>query len=183
MTVLREAKLKLAKMLKIKLGEIDSSKGKLYFDGDEYSVGTEVYAMDEAGEYVMPENGDYEDGEKTIVVADGVITDIKEASAAGDGDGDGDGKADPKEVEAVAEIVSDLIDELQELKNEVLELKEQHKTYTSANEAVKKELKETALKLEEALKGSNGKVVEQKKTLEGVAGNASALEKFHAQRK
>lgn len=60
---------------------INTDKGVLSYTG-ELAVGTEVSLITEDGSVVMPEDGEYvaEDG-KTIVVAEGKVTEIKEAEA------------------------------------------------------------------------------------------------------
>lgn len=75
-------KIALKSLLSIKLGEVKTENGVLYFDGEgELTIGTEVFVKAEDSDEMAPaSDGDYktEDG-KTITVADGKVTDIKEA--------------------------------------------------------------------------------------------------------
>lgn len=71
----------LKKML-VSLGEVSTDKGVIIFDGDELEAGMAVHTIDEEGNEVALEDGDYrtEDG-KIIVVADGKVVEIKDDEA------------------------------------------------------------------------------------------------------
>ena len=82
MNVKNQIKAKLAAMLG-KFGNVVTDKATLSWDGDgELEAGMEVYILDEEGNRNKPEDGDYttEDG-KVIVVADGIVTEIRDAEA------------------------------------------------------------------------------------------------------
>ena len=82
MDVKKTIKAKLAAMLG-KFGNVTTDKATLSWDGDgELEAGMEVYILDEDGNRTKPEDGDYttEDG-KVIVVADGVVSEIKDDEA------------------------------------------------------------------------------------------------------
>lgn len=82
MNVKNQIKAKLAAMLG-KFGNVTTDKATLSWDGDgELEAGMEVYILDEEGNRNKPEDGDYttEDG-KVIVVADGIVTEIRDAEA------------------------------------------------------------------------------------------------------
>lgn len=70
--------------LLIEMGEIATDKGVLVWSGDEdLKVGDDVKKLDEAGEEIEAENGDYvTEDRKTIVVKDGKVEEIKEAEEA-----------------------------------------------------------------------------------------------------
>lgn len=71
-------KTKLAKLL-LQFATIKTDKAVLEYDGEELVVGTEVYVTDENGERKPAEDGNYvTEDEKTIVVADGKVTEILE---------------------------------------------------------------------------------------------------------
>lgn len=66
----------------LKAGELETDKGRLIYDGDELTVGTEVF-VEQAGENdeieVIPApDGEYEADGKTYVVAEGKISEIRE---------------------------------------------------------------------------------------------------------
>lgn len=71
-------------LLDVKMGEIVAKENTLIFDGEEYSVGTEVFVKDaeNEGEVIVAPDGDYtlieEDTVKVIVVREGKIEDIKD---------------------------------------------------------------------------------------------------------
>ena len=82
MNVKNQIKAKLAAMLG-KFGNVVTDKATLSWDGDgELEAGMEVYILDEDGNRNKPEDGDYttEDG-KVIAVADGIVTEIRDAEA------------------------------------------------------------------------------------------------------
>ena len=82
MNVKNLIKAKLAAMLG-KFGNVVTDKATLSWDGDgELEAGMEVYILDEEGNRQKPEGGDYttEDG-KVIAVADGIVTEIRDAEA------------------------------------------------------------------------------------------------------
>lgn len=71
-------KVKLAlRSLLMKCGSIETDKAVLNYDGDELEIGKEVFVESE-GEMIPAEDGEYVAGEKTYVVADGKVTEIKE---------------------------------------------------------------------------------------------------------
>ena len=71
-------KTKLAKLL-LQFATVKTDKAILEYDGEELAVGTEVYVTDENGERKPAEDGNYvTEDEKTIVVADGKVTEILE---------------------------------------------------------------------------------------------------------
>lgn len=75
---LEQIKMKLAKML-LQMGTIKTDKAILEYDGEELEVGVAVYVVDENGERATAEDGEYvTEEEKTIVVADGKVAEIKE---------------------------------------------------------------------------------------------------------
>ena len=72
-------KVKLAlRSLIMKCGAVETDKAVLNYDGDELEVGKEVFTETESGEMVPAEDGEYVAGEKTYVVADGKVTEIRE---------------------------------------------------------------------------------------------------------
>lgn len=65
----------------LKAGEIETDKGRLIYDGDELTVGTDVFVEQANGdeiEVVPAPDGEYEADGKTYVVADGKISEIRE---------------------------------------------------------------------------------------------------------
>ena len=68
----------------LKAGEIETDKGRLIYDGDELTVGTDVFVEQANGdeiEVVPAPDGEYEADGKTYVVADGKISEIREPEA------------------------------------------------------------------------------------------------------
>lgn len=66
----------------LKAGELETDKGRLIYDGDELTVGTDVF-IEQAGEndeieVVPAPDGEYEADGRTYVVAEGRIAEIRE---------------------------------------------------------------------------------------------------------
>lgn len=75
------SKIKLAlRKLLVSCGSIETDKAVLQYDGDEIVVGTEVFVENEEGEIVAAEDGEYKVEDKTYVVAEGKVTEIREES-------------------------------------------------------------------------------------------------------
>lgn len=70
------------KSLLVEFGEVSTDKGVVIFDGDELEAGMQVNGIDEQGNEVALEDGDYktEDG-KIIVIKDGKVEEIKDDEA------------------------------------------------------------------------------------------------------
>ena len=71
--------LKLAKMI-MKFATVETDKGVLYIDG-ELILGALVYIEDETGEFVAPEDGDYETEDLIVTVKDGKVEKIEQKEA------------------------------------------------------------------------------------------------------
>lgn len=70
-------KIKLAlRSLVMNAGSVETDKATLQYDGDELAVGAEVFVESE-GEMVAAEDGEYVAEDKTIVVAEGKVTEIR----------------------------------------------------------------------------------------------------------
>ena len=71
MKITQKLRIMLKSMLDFKMGEVKTDKAVLVFDGEELKEGMEVYVLNEEGEAVPAEDGDYtvEDG-KVIKVAE-----------------------------------------------------------------------------------------------------------------
>ena len=78
MSKLELIKTKLAKLL-LQFATVKTDKAVLEYDAEELVVGTDVFVTDENGERKPAEDGNYvTEDEKTIVVADGKVTEILE---------------------------------------------------------------------------------------------------------
>ena len=78
MSKLKTIKEKLAAIL-LQFATIKTDKAVLEYDGEELAVGTKVYVVDENGERQPAEDGNYvTEDERTIVVANGEVTEIIE---------------------------------------------------------------------------------------------------------
>lgn len=68
--------------LLLEFGEVSTDKGVIVFDGDELEAGMDVHGIDEQGNEVQLEDGDYktEDG-KIIVIEGGKVVEIKDDEA------------------------------------------------------------------------------------------------------
>lgn len=97
-----------------KFKSIATDKGALEWDGeDDLKVGDEVFVQDAEGNRVAAEDGEYvTEDEATIVIKDGVVTEIRETEAE-------------LEQEEEEESEDNLAKELAELKKELAELKKE----------------------------------------------------------
>lgn len=100
MTKLELIKTKLASLL-LQFATIKTDKAVLEYDGEELKVETEVFVVDENGERKPAEDGNYvtEEG-KTIVVADGKVTEILEKEEEVEPTEEPTEEEKPEEVEA-----------------------------------------------------------------------------------
>ena len=68
--------------LLIECGEVSTDKGVVIFDGDELEAGMAVHTVDEEGNEVQLEDGDYRtEDKKIIVIKDGKVDEIKDDEA------------------------------------------------------------------------------------------------------
>ena len=113
---LQEIRVRLAALLGLAFGSVTTDKGILQWDGDEdLKAGTGVYSLDEAGERVAVEDGEYktEDG-KVIKVKDGKVEEVVDGNAEVDAaDDDVEGKDGTEETDSQG---------IEELRKEVNEL-------------------------------------------------------------
>ena len=76
---------KIKEMLKsilVEFGEVSTDKGVIVFDGDELEQGMAVHGIDEEGNEVQLEDGEYRtEDAKIIVVADGKVAEIRDDEA------------------------------------------------------------------------------------------------------
>lgn len=76
---------KIKEMLKsilVEFGEVSTDKGVIVFDGDELEAGMTVRGVDEEGNEVALEDGDYRTEDKKIItIADGKVVEIKDIDA------------------------------------------------------------------------------------------------------
>lgn len=77
MKISSKVKIMLRSLL-MKAGSVETEKATLLYDGDELEVGADVFVENADGEVVPAEDGEYVAGDKTYVVADGKLSEIKE---------------------------------------------------------------------------------------------------------
>lgn len=82
MKITQKLRIMLKSMLDFKMGEVQTDKAVLVFDGEELREGMEVYVIGEDGEPVPAEDGEYtvEDG-KVIKVVEGKVAEIVDPEA------------------------------------------------------------------------------------------------------
>ena len=128
MTKLELIKTKLAKIL-LQFTSIKTDKGILEYDGEELAVDVEIYIVDENGERSMPQDGEYgTEDDKTIVVTDGKVTEIKEKEEEVTEEETVEEEVTEEMEETVEEVTEETVeeekvDELAELKAEIEALK------------------------------------------------------------
>ena len=97
---------KIAKFIKslVKFGQVETDKAVLYWEGEEeIAVGTEVFVGDE--EKTPAEDGEYVYEEKTIVVKDGKVEEIREKEEKIEEPAEEEKKEEVVEIEAEEEVV------------------------------------------------------------------------------
>lgn len=130
MTKLEIIKQKLSKIL-FQFATIKTDKAVLEYDGEELTINTKVYVLDENGERTMPEDGNYITEEDiTLVVVGGVITEIiekEEEPTVEEPTVEEVVEAVEEEptVEVVEEPTVDVGEQIEELKAQIEELKVQ----------------------------------------------------------
>ncbi|MCD8079648.1 MAG: hypothetical protein LUF04_04305 [Bacteroides sp.] len=71
--------LKLAKELKLDLSSVQLDDITLeYMEEGNLREGYEVFVTDEEGAFILPEDGEYAYGEKTVVIESGIVPSINE---------------------------------------------------------------------------------------------------------
>lgn len=137
----------------VEFGTVSTDKGVIAFDGDELEAGMAVSGVDEEGNEVSLEDGDYrtEDG-KIIVIADGKVVEIKddEAEVATDEPAaeepvenaeDEPAAEEPAEEPAAEETptVEELQARIAELEARIAELEAENAALTEENNKLKEE--------------------------------------------
>lgn len=110
MKIAKKLAIALRKALSLEFGSVNTDKNTLLFDG-ELAVGTEVFVEDENAELIPAEDGEYlaEDG-RTIVVANGVVTEIREKEPENEPE-NVEEPVEAEEIEEPAEEPADSADE------------------------------------------------------------------------
>lgn len=82
MQITQRLRIALKSILNFQMGEVKTDKSVLVFDGEELKEGMEVFVLDEEGNAVPAEDGDYttEDG-KVIKVVEGKVSEIVDPEA------------------------------------------------------------------------------------------------------
>lgn len=136
--------------LLLEFGEVSTDKGVIVFDGDELEAGMEVKGIDEQGNEIQLEDGDYktEDG-KIIVIAEGKVVEIKddEAEVATDEPADEpqENAEDEPETEPENEPEPETDDKdalIEELRARIAELEAQVSELQAENEELKAKIDE-----------------------------------------
>ena len=165
-------RIQLARLLAL-VQEIKTDEGAVLFVEGDLAVDAEVFVSDADGNMVPAPDGTYTSEGKTIVVASGKITEIKEAEAdpidqppakqemegdgdgSGDGDGDGQGEDDVDALKArIAELegqVAEKDSKIAELEAKIAELEEKTPAADSIEDEEKKERKFNKEKKEQTL--------------------------------
>lgn len=132
-------------------GEVSTDKGVIVFDGDELEAGMNVMGIDEEGNEVPLEDGEYTtEDKKIIVVADGKVVEIKDDKAEVSNDEPADEPAeDPQEnadddpsIEPAEEPAADNEPEVDEKDAIIEELKARIAELEAENEELKAKVDE-----------------------------------------
>lgn len=110
-------RLKLAKLLQM-ISDMVTDKGVITYEG-ELAVGTEVFVNDENGDMVPASDGEYETDEVIVVIANGLVTEIRTKEAPVVEEAPVEEVVENLEDEPVVEEVTE--EEVQEIVEEVVE--------------------------------------------------------------
>lgn len=142
MNKLEQIKMKLQSML-LEFAEVKTDKGILSIEGDEIAVGNVVEKTNEDGTKSAVEDGEYklEDG-KTIVIADGRVSEIIEAPTEEDTTTDESGTTETGTTEVTA-AAEEIVEEVVEDKNEIEEIKKEINELYKIVDSILKKIGET----------------------------------------
>lgn len=115
MKISEKLKIMLKSILSLQMGEVNTDKAVLVFDGEELKEGMDVFVLGEDNEPVPAEDGDYttEDG-KVIKVVEGKVAEIVDTEAEV-----ADEESAEEMVEEVKEEVNEDVDPAEEIVEEV----------------------------------------------------------------
>ena len=141
MKITTNLKFKLRNLL-LTCGSVETDKGTLLYEG-ELEIGKEVLVENAEGEIVPAEDGEYVEGDRTIVVAEGKVSEIREKEVEETEtetiETEGEPEADPADEPENAEEESDA-DRIARLEGAVEELREGIETLTNAIAALAERL-------------------------------------------
>ena len=188
MSKLKEIKLALQRML-MQFGQVSTDKGLIYWqsEGELPEIGEQIFKIDEEGNEIVPENGEYKlDNGNIIVIADGKVADIilsieepAEEPIENDGDGepaDGGEDGDEPAEEPVEEPSDEPAEEPAEPEDNPAEgeiIDEKDRRIKELEDRIK-ELEEEVARLEE----ENGALKEKIEELESKPAAEPASEAF-----
>lgn len=188
MSKLKEIKLALQRML-MQFGQVSTDKGLIYWqsEGELPEIGEQIFKIDEEGNEIVPEDGEYKlDNGNIIVIADGKVADIilsieepVEDPIENDGDGepaDGGEDGDEPAEEPVEEPSDEPAEEPAEPEDNPAEgeiIDEKDRRIKELEDRIK-ELEEEVARLEE----ENGALKEKIEELESKPAAEPASEAF-----
>lgn len=146
----RKIKLALRNILLLKCGNVATDKGTILWDSEEdLKAGDEVFVEDENGEIVPAPDGDYvTEDNKTIVVVEGKVSEIKDAEAEIEAE-DAEPEAEPADAPDAQEETRPLEDRVDALEAAIGEIRDGIEALTNAIAA----LAERLANVEEKIKG------------------------------
>lgn len=129
--------------LLLEFGEVSTDKGVIVFDGDELEAGMDVHGIDEQGNEVQLEDGDYKtEDKKVIVVKDGKVEEIKDDEAEVSTDEPEETPEEMEDPQPEVEPKSEDEPESDEKDKLIEELKEQIAALTEENNQLKEKVAE-----------------------------------------
>lgn len=177
MSKLELIKTKLAKLL-LQFATVKTDKAVLEYDAEELVVGTDVFVTDENGERKPAEDGNYvTEDEKTIVVADGKVTEILEKEEEVEPEEETPAEEPTEEVTAEEEVTEETpAEEVAEEPTE--EPKDELNERLTALEAKVEELIAIVEKLVEKSEADNVAVEERLSKIEKMSASKTIEEEF-----
>lgn len=177
MSKLELIKTKLAKLL-LQFATVKTDKAVLEYDAEELAVGTDVFVTDENGERKPAEDGNYvTEDEKTIVVADGKVTEILEKEEEVEPEEETPAEESTEEVTAEEEVTEETpAEEVAEEPTE--EPKDELNERLTALEAKVEELIAIVEKLVDKSEADNVAVEERLSKIEKMSASKTIEEEF-----
>ena len=129
--------------LLLEFGEISTDKGVIVFDGDELEAGMDVHGIDEQGNEVQLEDGEYRtEDKKVIVVEGGKVTEIRDDEAEVSNEEPEETPEEMEDPQPEVEPKSEDEPESDEKDKLIEELKEQIAALTEENNQLKEKVAE-----------------------------------------
>lgn len=199
--LLQKVKVKLARLLNMKFGSTPTDQGTLQHDGEEITVGTDVFIEDDEGNLIPAPDGRYHNPSDnyTYVVEGGIVTETIQGEGGTQEDMDAEdvkkevdnipeqsGEVPPEAFNELVGVVKDLtteihdvegqMEELEKQIEDVVELRKQNEKLQKKNEKLEKKFHELEAQVKASVDVPAGK--KEKKDFNKQTEEMSVQERF-----